>query len=180
MFLKCRTIKNLSILLSCFAFCNANATTNPFKLLWGRTAPTEIIFAPFGYHLFDSSNEQYFFHAKPDESNDAQYLVSFHWKSIAVGTFTNSERHQVEFLALYRQLIYYKRFALADIIGVMTGYGRDAKKIHPPPYMGSIVNHDPGAFAVWDATIALTKHFSFHAVCAINFQYMTLGVGYVF
>lgn len=168
------------LVLFCCISLNTNAATNPFLLLWGKTAPTEIIFAPFGYHLFDSPNEQYLFDKQFHSVNDAQYLLSFHWKSIAVGTFTNSFGDQVEFLSLYRQVITSQRFDLAYIVGVMTGYGQYADGNGGPSFMHSIIDHDPGLLVALDAKLPITKKIAFHMVCPINFRSIDFGIGYAF
>lgn len=174
------TTVTIILCLVFFSF-TADATTNPFILLWGRTAPTEIVFAPFGYHLFDSPSKQYIFHPGPSGTvNDAQYLVEFHWESIAVSTFTNSFRNQVECFGLYRQIIYFKRFDLAYLIGMMTGYGSHANGNGGPSFTHSIVAHDPGLIVALDARILLTKKISFHIIGPINLRSVIFGVGYTF
>ena len=178
------SIKNVinALIILCFIFLsfNANAETNPFKLLWGRTASTEVIFAPFGYHFFDPLNQQYISHGEPGMVNDAQYLLSLHWKSVTIGTFTNSYRDQVEFLGLYRQVIYLKRFDLAYLIGVMTGYGKNAQNNGGPTLTHSIVAHDPGLIVALDASMPLTKKIAFHMILPVDFRSVDFGVGYTF
>lgn len=172
-----------ALLVGClfyFVLTNADAATNPFLLLWGRTASTEITFAPVGYHPFDPPDQQYVFHAKPGSVNDAQYLLSFHWKSLVVATFTNSFQDQVELLGLYRQIIYFKRFDLNYFIGVMTGYGHHAEGNGGPSFTHSIVANDPGLLIAFDAQLLLTKKISFHIICPANFRSVNFGIGYTF
>jgi hypothetical protein len=163
-----------------FLSFSANASINPFKLLWGREASTEIIFAPFGYHLFDSPDQQYVFHREPGMVNDAQYLVSLHWKSVTIGTFTNSYHDQVEFVGLYRQIIYLKRFDLAYLVGAMTGYGENAQNNGGPALTHSIVAHDPGLIVGLDASVPITKKIAFHLIFPVDFRSVDFGVGYTF
>ena len=158
---------------------NSDAATNPFALLWGRTAPTEIIFAPFGYHIFDPANQQYVFHKEPNSVNNAQYLLAFHWKSIVAVTFSNSFGDQVELLGLYRQIVYIKRLNLAYMIGIMTGYGSRADNLGPP-LTRSIVASDPGVVAALDADFSLTKKIAFHMFCPVDFRSIDFGIGYTF
>lgn len=177
-------IKNIIAALITFYFIflsfNANAETNLFKLLWGKTASTEIIFAPFGLHFFDPLNQQYISYGEPGMVNDAQYLLSLHWKSVTIGTFTNSYRDQVEFLGLYRQIVYLKQFDLAYLVGVMTGYGQNAQNNGGPSFTHAIVAHDPGLIVALDASVPLTQKIAFHMVLPVDFRSVDFGFGYTF
>ncbi len=175
-----KNLANALVLFSFLFLSNANANINPFKLLWGKTASTEIIFAPFGYHFFDPLNQQYISRGEPGMVNDAQYLLSLHWKSLTIGTFTNSYHDQVEFLGLYRRIIYLKRFDLSYLIGAMTGYGKNAQNNGGPSFTHVIVAHDPGLVIALDASIPLTKKIAFHMVLPVDFRSVDFGVGYTF
>lgn len=179
-------MKRLAYCFICFILCNlithaANAATNPFSFLWGKTAPTEIAFAPFGFHTMPDGMPQYisFENKGTTALNDAQYLLEFHWRSLVVGTFSNSWKQQVEMLGLYRDLVYFKHLHVALIFGVMTGYGNMAANLGPASTR-PLVAHDPGLVVAWDIRFPLSQKFSFHIVSAANFNVMDFGIGYAF
>lgn len=112
------------------------------------TAPeSSITFAPVGFHVFDALRGI-------SQPNDLNFMTALNYKSYMIGTFNNSERNQVYYIGINRNVYVHKKFSIGYLIGIMHGYHGYLKQS-----FGPIFGHDPGPLIAISMRYTLTQHF---------------------
>ena len=133
-------------------FACAVADAGFWATIWGVAPQSSFIFAPVGYHIMDALRGI-------SQPNNLNWLTAVNYKTFIGGTFNNSQRRQVYFLGINRNLYTYKKLSLGYMLGIMHGYNGYLKNS-----LGPIFGHDPGPIAVVTMRYAVKKHVDLFSV----------------